>query len=223
MKLKSVYSILSAVTFGVPVLVGTASAGDLYQSTIVEAPAASGDAVPVNTSDFHLLKPGNLMKVTPSKNPGEAVTMQLVLKNVDCVAEGNDGAKAGKCGVAAHNPNPAVPVHAVLDMSVHQYILFAISGNADLMHVAGVPISFSKGVATIDASGKNKATGSAVFGALVGAFTNQKAGFHVTLVRTKGSDPANVTTGCGVTPLPPGNTCLDGTEFGLTGITTGPS
>ena len=193
-------SIFAAATFALTLLAGTAYAGDMYQSTVIESPAS------VNKTAFHFLKPGNKLKITPSpaSKPGTALTVQLILKNVDC-APNNDGGKAGKCGVVG------APEHAVLDLSVRQYI-----APGDMMHVAGVPISFTKGVATFDATGKNKADGGDVFGTLVGAFLNQKAGFHVTLIRAQGSNPAD----CSSVPLPDGNGCLDGTEIGLTGMTT---
>jgi hypothetical protein len=225
-------------------MLGTAYGSDVYLSTIIESPASTQDTPPqpVNTSDFHLTKAGQWLKFVPSKgttanpNPGTAVIAQISLQHVDCASEGNDKGKTGYCGISqdptkctgAGKPQACctgkgtgpscVKAHGVLDISVRQYLSTLLSGSEDIMHVAGIQITFSKGAATFDATGKNKADGSAVFGGLVSAFTNQKAGFHVTLVRTQGSNPSD----CSNVPLSPGNGCLDGTEFGLTGITTGP-
>jgi hypothetical protein len=202
MKIRSVFT---AVTFGVPLLVGSAYAGDTYQSSVIESPPAA------NSTNFHLTKPGK-MKITPSKLPGTSLVVQLILSGVDCDPN-NDGGKPGKCG------SVATPEDAVLDMSVRQYILPPTG--ADMMHVAGVPIEFVKGKAVFSATGKNKADGSQVFGVLVAAFLDQPVGVHVTYVRAEGTDPTNAFTGCGIVPLPAVNTCLDGGEFAIAGMTTG--
>ncbi len=219
------------VAAGVALPLATAHAADKYSCTLVQ------EVNPPNTSDFALLKPGNQITIAPVKPkvvplpsaPG--LVTQLILKNVDCPAEGNDSGKAGKCGIAldptkckaAGSPQPCCTglgtgptcskVDAVLAMSVH----FA---GADIFNVAGVPIEFSKGQAVFQATEKNKIDGS-VFGALVTAILGQPMGFHVLTIKTEGSDPTNLTTGCGVVPLPMVNTCLDGIPFAFTGITVG--
>jgi hypothetical protein len=197
------------VAAGIALPLATARAGDKYQCTLVQ------EISTVNTTDFVLTKPGNKIKISPAPAPTVLVT-QLTLKNVSCPAEGNDKGKAGKCGEARVSGTcaaPPCPVDAVLDMSVHVLGL-------DFFHVAGIPIEFTKGKAIFQANKTNKIDGS-VFGGLVGAILGQPIGFQVLTIRTEGSDPTNPTTGCGVVPLPPGDTCVNGTPLFFTGITAG--
>jgi hypothetical protein len=233
MKVSNALGILSALTFGVALLSGTAYAGDFYQCSIIEAPAAGLDATPVNTSDFHLGKSGKL-KIAPAnsaKFPGTASTLQLLLTKVDCVAEGNDQGKDNQCGIsqdplkckAAGKPQVCCTgvgtgptcqtVPAVLDLSVHQFMTPAFG--IDMMHVAGIPIHFTKGMATFDASGSNKVDGSQIFAFLVGAILGQPMGYNVTVIRTQGTVPGDCVG------APPGPHCLDGIEFAFTGFTNG--
>ncbi len=178
-----------------------ARAGDVYQCSVLEESS--------NASDFHLLKAGKLkISTAPASKPGTGLAMQLILANVDCVAEGNDLGKPNKCGVAAHGPSPAAPVSAVVGLSVH-------IGGVDLANVFGIPIQFSKGTATFVGTGKNKIDGSA-FGALIMSVLGQKMGFNTTSIRLPGSVPAD----CGNVPIA-GPGCLDGTAFAFTGLTLG--
>ncbi len=221
------------VAAGVVLPLAIAHAGDKYSCTLVQEVGPPGP----NTSDFALLKPGNQITIAPAKPklgpppsaPG--LVMQLILKNVDCPAEGNDSNKTGKCGIAqdpakckmAGSPQPCCtglgtgpgcsPVDAALALSVH-------FGGVDIFNVTGVPIEFVKGQAVFQATEKNKIDGS-VFGGLVVAILGQPIGFHVLTVKTEGTDPTNLTTGCGVVPLPMVNTCLDGIPFAFTGIIAG--
>lgn len=180
-----------------------ARAGDLFQATIIE------EGPTVNLSDIHLLKPGNFIKITPAPptKPGTGLAVLLNLKNVDCVTEGNDLAKTGKCGVAAHPPAVAVPVPAVMGLGVH------LSG-VDILNVFGIPIQFTKGVATFAANGKNKIDGSA-FGTFISAVLGQRIGFQVVTIRPLGSVPGD----CNSAPAGPG--CLDAAPIAFTGMTSG--
>ncbi len=228
MQVRAAWYVAALVAAGVALPLATAHAGDKYISTIVN------EVNPPNTSDFVLTKPGNAFSVAPNpKTVGSGVVAQLTLKNVSCPAEGNDSGKIGKCGVAIPpakckgNNVPVgdtcctgvamgtcAPTPAVMVLSSH----FA---GVEALNVTGVPISFKGGQATFVLTGKNKIDGS-VFGALVAAILGKPIGFDVTKFQTNGSDVNNLTTGCGVVPLPPAgplNTCSDGIPFAFTGIT----
>ena len=214
MKVRSAFRVASAVALGISLVASTARAGDQLQVAAIGAPAVTADATPVNTTNFVLLKSGKF-KVKPSKTDGAAVDIQLTLSKVDCPPD-NDAGAAGKCGPLA------TPKNAALDLSVHQFISWAVPGypaGPDLMHVAGVPIHFTQGKLLFDATGTNKADGAVTFGGFVGAFFNQPFGLHVTLLRSEGSSPIDCTT----VPLGAGNGCLDGVEFGLTGLNSSPA
>lgn len=173
--------LVAAVALLAP-LAPAARAADVYQTTIVQ------EDTPASPHDFVLTKPGNKIKIVSAKPktglipsyPG--MTLQLILKNVDCVLEGNDLGKAGKCGVAAHNPAPAAPVPAVLGLSVHTL-------GQDIFNVIGIPITFTKGVALFS-NGKNKIDGT-VFGSLISAVYGRTMGFHSPTVRVPGSAPSD--------------------------------
>jgi hypothetical protein len=211
-----------------------ANAADLYQTTIVEDPA-------LNATDFHLMKPGNKLKVTPAKpkkNPMDpmgpmlhpGMTIQLILKNVDCFSAGNDGVTAGtgKCGVAVHGMTPASPVPAVLGLSVHTLGL-------DIFGAIGLPIQFVKGTATFVATGKNKFDGTdPSMALLIGMILSNKIGFHVPTIQNQGTVPADcasiplgsaslATVSPTLAILAPGGVagCLDGNVIAFGGITVG--
>ena len=205
-QMRRIYRSVLVLAAGVVLPLATAHAGDMYQCSVIHDPSGS--------SDFMLTKPGNKIKIVPSpaSMPGTGMVMQLILKNVDCPLEGNDKNTAGKCGVAATKATPAAPVDAILAVGVYYPPL-------NLVNVFGVPVQFTKGVATFTATGKNKVDGATVAGAFVGAVLGASMGFEAFTVRKPGSDPTNVTTGCSVgPPLPAGNTCLDGEPFAMSGI-----
>lgn len=210
MKLRSACRIVSVVTLGVPLLIGTARAGDSYSQSIVPAPlVGSLDGAPVNSSDFRIKYPGgNKFTTKPSKVLGEGMVTMLVLKNVDCPLEGNDQGKPNKCGISGS------PVPAVVDLSVHQFMTPSIG--IDMLHVAGIPITFTKGMATFVASGTNKVIAPQVFADLITQTLTQPLGMGAVAIKTQGSVPTDCAT------APAGVGCLDGIEFGFAGIIVGP-
>ncbi|HEX7409257.1 MAG TPA: hypothetical protein VF515_16630 [Candidatus Binatia bacterium] len=215
MKLRNACRIVSVVTLGVPLLVGTARAVDSYSQTINQAPAAAADTTPVNTSDFQIKAGGNKLMIKSAKaaDLGGMVTT-LTLKNVNCPAEGNDKDKPFKCGVKT----PLTPVLAVLDLSVQQFLTPTISPQGiDWLHVAGVPIQFVQGKASFVANGLNHVTANDVFGALASSILGQPLGVGSIAIRTL--TPAQQLD-CAVAP--PGPTCLAGAEFGFAGIMVAP-
>lgn len=198
MRHRNIYCVLSALAFALPLMSGAALAGDRISSTIVEAASHAGD--------FHLTKPGNSLTIAPapaSAPAGTLAVMTLKLKNVDCVAEGNDKGVTGKCGVAGTG------MDAVLDIVIHN----TTSGDVRV----GIPIEFEKGRATFVATGTNKIDAAAANLTSVLA-SGAPVSFDAINIREEGSNP----TDCATIPLPPVNGCVDGNEFAFTGIRLGP-
>jgi hypothetical protein len=182
---------------------GRAYAGDQYQATIV--------ADDTNTTDFTIAKPGSKIIIKPSSKPGDGgVLLQMVLKNVDCPAAGNDGGKANKCGSKGAADDAPTRKH-VMDIGARALGL-------DAPESAGVTYRLEKGAAVFEASGKNTVTSTQAFDVLGAAIRGHALGIGVVKLHARGSDPDNKTTGCGVVPLPIGNTCIDGGVYGMAGI-----
>lgn len=187
----------------------TAHAGFQYQSTIVAENAAS------NTTDFKLTKPGTgKVVIKPStKAGGGGSTIQLVLKGVDCVNEGNDASKTGKCG---NSGSGGVTDH-VMELGVRALgteFPGSIEALPDSASVAGIKFKYVKGTALFQATGKNVISG-AVFGAGTTVIFNQPLGIGLIRLRTPGSVP----TDCDSAPSGPG--CSDGIVYAFTGIQMG--
>jgi len=186
----------------------TAHAGDQIQATIVNVDENT-DTDTSNDLPFKLLKPGSKIVVKPSFKPGDGgVTMQLIMKNIDCPAPagpGNDGDKPGKCGVKGS------PVTG------HVMGVDARALGTDLGYeTAGILYRIEKGTAVFEATGKNK-TGGGFFGAVSTLVFNKALGFNTFQFHTAASDPES----CENVPLIPGNDCTDGDVYAISGITFG--
>jgi hypothetical protein len=186
-----------------------AYAGFQYQSTIVAENAAS------NTTDFKLTKPGTgKIKIKPSTKAGQGgTTIQMVLKGVDCVGEGNDASKPGKCG----NSGTGGVLDHVLELGVRalgQEFPGTIDNIPDSPSVVGIKFKYLKGTALFEATGKNVVPGS-VFGPGTTSIFNQPLGIGLIRLRTPGSVPSD----CDSAPSGPG--CTDGIVYGFTGIQAG--
>lgn len=189
----------SAVT-GVVVIAGAAMAGDKYSASLIKYEPGAGNP------RYEIVKSGKVSIKSSTKAGDGGIVTQLTLGGIDCPAPGpgNDGGKAGKCGVSG---SPVVN-HVLTESTSF--------GGADLDDVAGIKFKLEKGKATFQATGKNK-IGGAVFGPLVSVIFNQPLGFGFIKVREAGSDPSD----CDAVPLAPGNGCTDGPLYGIAGITAG--
>jgi hypothetical protein len=128
------------------------------------------------------------------------------MKFVDCPPNNDSG--AGTCG----------PIGAQDPLGVMSLDVIAVG--ADLNNVAGLVFYLEKGKSRFLATGKNK-MGAASFGAVITSVFAQPLGVGRIKVREEGSDIENVTTGCGVIPLPAVNTCTDGLLWAFAGIRVG--
>ena len=182
---------------------GRVYAGDQYQCTII--------ADDTNSTAFTIAKPGSKVVVKPSNKPTDGgVVLQLILKNVDCPSVGNDGGKANKCGSKGAGADALTRKH-VLNIGARALGL-------DAPDSAGVTYRLEKGVALFEASGKNTVSSTQAFGVLGAAIRGHSLGVGIVKLHERGTDPDNATTGCGVVPLPVGNTCTDGGVYGVAGI-----
>jgi hypothetical protein len=158
------------------------TAGDKYDLTLVPEPGTSSPFAlgKVVKGEFVVQSNGSKVVIKPSTKAGDGgVVIQLVLKNVDCATyqgvddpTGNNNGKPGKCGLAKKGKTtPAMPAHHhVLAASVNFM-------GGDLTDVAGILYQVENGVATFEASGKNKIGGAALFGSLVKLVFNTPMGF----------------------------------------------
>lgn len=182
---------------------GPVHAGDQYQATIV--------ADDTNSTAFTIAKPGSKVSVKPSSKPADGgAVVQLVLKNVDCPNIGNDAGKANKCGSKGAGPDALTRKH-VLNIGARALGL-------DTPDVAGLTYRLEKGAAVFEATGKNTISAAQAFGVLAGPIAGHALGVGLVKLQARGSDPDNPGTGCGVVPLPVGNTCIDGGVYGIAGI-----
>lgn len=175
-----------------------------YSSSIVE------NSFPINPTNFSFTAEKSKVAVKPSgKNGDGGIVTQLNMKFVDCAADpqGNDGG-AGTCG-----PKGTQMPEGVMQLDV-------IALGADLPGVAGIPFYLEKGKSRFVATGKNK-QGGAAFGATITVLFQQPLGIGAIKIRTAGSDMTNPTTGCGIIPLPPLNTCTDGALWAFAGVRVG--
>lgn len=189
----------------------SAYGGDKYQSTVVESSP--------NVTGFSIAGPGSKVLIKPSSNAGRGgVQIKLGLKNVDCPPN-NDQGIPGRCGVSG---NPIT--NHVLDISVN------VAGT-DFSGIAGAEYQLERGRAVFMATGKNSIGGDA-FGALTSIIFGEPLGVGQLKMRLPGSecDPAGTFVDvdsdglcdrCEVVPLAPGNTCLDGPAYALTGVVFG--
>jgi len=185
--------------------VRTAQAGYQYQSTIVAETTQNG-----NTTDFKLTKPGSSkVVIKPSSKSGDGGTViQMVLTGVDCPAEGNDGAKTGKCG----NAGSPVMDH-VLELGVRA-LGIEFPGGGVSPSAVGILFKIAKGTAVFEATGKNILPGK-VFGPSTTSVFNSPLGIGLLRLHTPGS----VTSDCATAPPGPG--CTDGVVYAYTGIVVG--
>ena len=198
---------LCLFAFGVAAVAGLPSrpvhAGDQYQATLV--------ADDTNATAFTIVKSGSKVKIKPSTKPGDGgVVVQMILKNVDCPAVGNDKGKAGKCGSKGAGAEALTRRH-----------VFNIGSRAlglDVPDASGVTYRLEKGVGLFEATGKNTISATQAFGALAAPIAGHSLGVGLVKLQERGSDPDNPTTGCGVVPLPVGNTCTDGGVYGIAGV-----
>lgn len=194
----SAVAALAAVALAVPALAQNKGAGK-YAAGIFESPA--------NGTNFTM--PGKAkgkIQIKPSKKDLDGGwTIQLNVKGIDCVAE--DASEAGKCGIKG------VPIGG------HRLELNTFALGA-LAVAVGIEYQIEGGKTTFVESGKNK-TGVGGGGALVSILYNTVLGIDGVRLRGPASDPFNVTTGCGVIPLPPVNTCIDGPIYAIAGILVG--
>ena len=182
---------------------GAVQAGDQYQVTI-----AADDT---NATAFKIAKPGSKVVIKPSTKPADGgVVVQLLLKSVDCPSVGNDGGKPNSCGSKGAAADALTRKH-VLNLGARALGL-------DVPDASGVTYRLEKGAAVFEASGKNTVSATQAFGALAGAILHHSLGIGLVKLQERGSDPDNATTGCGVVPLPVGNTCTDGGVYGMAGI-----
>jgi len=182
---------------------GAVQAGDQYQVTVV--------ADDTNSTAFTIAKPGSKVVIKPSSKAGDGgVTVQLLLKSVDCPSVGNDGGKANSCGSKGAGADALTRKH-VLNLGARAL-------GVDTDNSAGVTYRLEKGAAVFEASGKNTVSATQAFGALAGAILHHALGVGLVKLQERGSDPDNATTGCSVVPLPVDNTCTDGGVYGMAGI-----
>ncbi len=182
---------------------GPVHAGDQYQATLVKDDT--------NPTAFTIAKPGSKIIIKPSTKPGDGgVLVQLILKNIDCPSVGNDLGKANKCGSKG----------AAADALTRKHVLNVGSRalGLDVPDASGVTYRLEKGAAVFETSGKNTITATQAFGALAAPIQGHALGVGLLKLQERGSDPDNPTTGCGVVPLPVGNTCADGGVYGIAGI-----
>jgi hypothetical protein len=190
---------MSVVTLGVPLLIGTARAGDAYSSAIVENVGFSGG------SNFHITKSGKLVITADPKVTGAAMISKLSLKGVECGAALDDKGKTGKCGVAA-----GLGEDAVLEMSVH------VLGQ-DLPATIGLPLKIIKGTAYfVSPSGNTAVMDGTSFGGLISLILGQPMGFGVSKIRDTAH--GTVLADCATVPPAVGSKCLNGNEWAFTGI-----
>lgn len=123
---------------------------------------------------------------------GGGIEMQLNIKGVDCPEGSGD---TGKCDA----------VNNVLELSTNF---------AGVQTTVGVLFDLDGGKSVFQASGKNKVTGAAVFGALVGAIQGQNLGIGFLRVRGEGTNPAD----CLVAPLLGLQECNNGEIYGIGGV-----
>lgn len=171
-----------------------------YAASIVESQ--------INPTNFSFDKEKSKVQIKPSGKAGDGgFVIQLNAKFIDCPLVGNDKGKAGKCGI---NGSP-VTNHI---MELNLFVLGALGVKV------GVPYDVEKGKAAFVSTGKNK-TAAGEAGALVTVLFGTSIGVDGVRLRVTGSDPFNVTTGCGVQPLPVVNTCLNGAAYGIAGFRGG--
>jgi hypothetical protein len=202
---------LLAPTAATLLLAGPARSGDKYQSTVVEASP--------NVTAFSLAAPGSKVLIKPSGHAGDGgVQIKLDLKNVDC-SPNNDQGTAGRCGV---DGSPIT--NHVLDISVN------VAGT-DFKGIAAAEYQIERGRSVFMATGTNRIGGDA-FGALSSIIFGQPLGIGQLKMRGPGSecDPSGTFVDvdsdglcdrCEVVPLVPGNTCLDGPVYAITGVVFG--
>jgi len=201
--------IMVAATAAASLAVGTAQAQGFkgvgkYSSSIVE------NSFPINPTNFSFTAEKSKVAIKTSGKDGDGgLVTQLNMKFVDCAADatGND-AGAGTCG-----PKGALAPEGVMQLDV-----LVLGG--DLPNVAGVPFYLEKGKSRFIGTGKNK-QGAAGFGATITVLFQQPMGVGYIKIKTAGSDMTNPTTGCGVVPLPLGNTCTDGALWAFAGVRVG--
>jgi hypothetical protein len=178
MKLRS---LVAAVSVGMMFVLPEAQAGDQYNVTVVPEPATTSPFAlgKVSKGVFTVQSNGSKVVIKPStKNGDGGLTIQLILKNVDCATysgvddpTGNDKGKPAKCGLVGSRSVPDMPARdQVMSIGVN----FA---GQDLPDVAGILFQIRNGVATFEATGKNKVGGAALFGSLVTLSFGSPMGF----------------------------------------------
>lgn len=183
MKLRQICRMGALVSATAVFALRVAWAGDMYNVTIVPEPGtASPFAIgKVSKGVFTVGSNGSKVTIKPSTKDGDGgLTIQLTLKNVDCASysgvddpTGNNKGTPGKCGLVKVKTTPALPArNHVMSMSVNFIGL-------EWPDVAGILFQIDNGVATFEATGKNKIGGAALFGSLVNAVFNNPLGLGI--------------------------------------------